>query len=136
MTEIVPVQSLDRAHGTQIGIACELRGKPCGAVPGLTMDGGPRIGLGQGTCRAGLGREPPPPAASTRFAPQRCDSSLPWQGADLLPPASGRAWQHCGARGRLALAVPGLAGRAGACHGGPAPARNRSGARPPTAGPG
>ena len=34
--------------GTQIGIACELRWKPGGAVPELTMDGGPRI-------RAGLG---------------------------------------------------------------------------------
>jgi hypothetical protein len=46
MMEIVRVESLDRAHGTQIGIACELRGKLGGAVLELTMDGGPRIGLG------------------------------------------------------------------------------------------
>jgi hypothetical protein len=44
----VRAQSRDRARGTQTGIACELRPKPGGAVPELTMDGGPRI-------RAGLG---------------------------------------------------------------------------------
>ena len=48
MMESVRAQSRDRAPGTQIGIACELRRKPGAAVPELTMDGGPRI-------RAGLG---------------------------------------------------------------------------------
>jgi hypothetical protein len=48
MTGIVRGESRDRARGTQIGIACELRWKPGAAVPELTMDGGPRI-------RAGLG---------------------------------------------------------------------------------
>jgi hypothetical protein len=48
MTGIARAESRDRAPGTQIGIACELRGKPGGAVPELTMDGRPRI-------RAGLG---------------------------------------------------------------------------------
>ena len=48
MTGIVRAESRDRAPGTQIGIACELRWKPGGAVPQLTMDCGPRI-------RAGLG---------------------------------------------------------------------------------
>ena len=48
MTGIVRAESSDRARSTQIGIACELRRKPGGAVPELTMDGGPRI-------RAGLG---------------------------------------------------------------------------------
>ena len=48
MTGIVRAESRDRAPGTQIGIACELRRKPGAAVPELTMDGGPRI-------RAGLG---------------------------------------------------------------------------------
>ena len=41
--EIVRVESLDRAHGTQIGIAYELRWKLDGAVLELTMDGGPGI---------------------------------------------------------------------------------------------
>jgi uncharacterized protein len=46
--EIVRVESLDRAHGTQIGIAYELRWKLDGAVLELTMDGGPatRVELG------------------------------------------------------------------------------------------
>ena len=48
MTEIVRAGSRDRAPGTQIGVACELRRKPGAAVPELPMDGGPRI-------RAGLG---------------------------------------------------------------------------------
>ena len=48
MTGIVHAESRDRARGTQIGIACELRWKLDGAVPERTMDGGPRI-------RAGLG---------------------------------------------------------------------------------
>ncbi|HMH36546.1 MAG TPA: hypothetical protein VK584_06370 [Streptosporangiaceae bacterium] len=48
MTGIVRAESRDRARSTQIGIACELRWKPGGAVPERTMDGGPRI-------RAGLG---------------------------------------------------------------------------------
>jgi hypothetical protein len=48
MTGIVHAESRDRARGTQIGIACELRWKPGGAVPERTIDGGPRI-------RAGLG---------------------------------------------------------------------------------
>ena len=48
MTGIVRAESRDRARSTQIGIACELRWKPGGAVPELMMDGGPRI-------RAGLG---------------------------------------------------------------------------------
>jgi hypothetical protein len=48
MTGIVRAESRDRAPGTQIGIACELRRKPGAAVPERTMDGGPRI-------RAGLG---------------------------------------------------------------------------------
>jgi uncharacterized protein len=43
MMEIVRVESRDRAHGTQIGIAYELRWKLDGAVLELTMDGGPRI---------------------------------------------------------------------------------------------
>jgi uncharacterized protein len=41
--EIVHVESLDRAHGTQIGIAYELRWKLDGTVLELTMDGGPGI---------------------------------------------------------------------------------------------
>jgi uncharacterized protein len=41
--EIVRAESLDRAHGTQIGIAYELRWKLDGAVLELTMDGGPAI---------------------------------------------------------------------------------------------
>ena len=41
--EIVRVEGLDRAHGTQIGIAYELRWKLDGAVLELTMDGGPGI---------------------------------------------------------------------------------------------
>ena len=47
--EIVRVESLDRAHGTQIGIAYELRWKLDGAVLELTMDGGPgiRVELGE-----------------------------------------------------------------------------------------
>jgi hypothetical protein len=48
MMESVRAESRDRARSTQIGIACELRWKLDGAVPELTMDGGPRI-------RAGLG---------------------------------------------------------------------------------
>jgi uncharacterized protein len=43
MMESVRAESRDRARSTQIGIACELRWKPGGAVPELTMDGGPRI---------------------------------------------------------------------------------------------
>jgi uncharacterized protein len=38
--EIVRVESLDRAYGTQIGIAYELRWKLDGAVLELTRDGG------------------------------------------------------------------------------------------------
>jgi hypothetical protein len=41
MMESVRAESRDRAPGTQIGIACELRWKPGGAVPERTMDGGP-----------------------------------------------------------------------------------------------
>ena len=48
MMESVRAESRDRARSTQIGIASELRWKPGGAVPELTMDGRPRI-------RAGLG---------------------------------------------------------------------------------
>jgi uncharacterized protein len=46
--EIVRVESLDRARGTQIGIAYELRWKLDGPVLELTMDGGPgtRVELG------------------------------------------------------------------------------------------
>jgi uncharacterized protein len=41
--EIVRVESLDRARGTQIGISYELRWKLDGPVLELTMDGGPGI---------------------------------------------------------------------------------------------
>src|SRR5215831_3143191 len=41
--EIVRVESLDRACGTQIGIAYELRWKLDGPVLELTLDGGPGI---------------------------------------------------------------------------------------------
>jgi|SRR5215475_4588870 len=41
--EIVCVESLDRAHGTQIGITYELRWKLDGPVLELAMDGGPGI---------------------------------------------------------------------------------------------
>jgi uncharacterized protein len=41
--EIVRVESLDRAHGTQIGISYELRWKLDGPVLELTMDDGPGI---------------------------------------------------------------------------------------------
>src|SRR5215469_11206958 len=41
--EIVRVESLDRAHGTQIGIAYELRWWLDGAALELTLDGGPGI---------------------------------------------------------------------------------------------
>jgi uncharacterized protein len=41
--EIVRAESLDRAHGTMIGIAYELRWTLDGAVLELTMDGGPGI---------------------------------------------------------------------------------------------
>jgi hypothetical protein len=46
--EIVRVESLARAHGTQIGISYELRWKLDGPVLELSMDGGPvtRMGLG------------------------------------------------------------------------------------------
>jgi hypothetical protein len=46
--EIVRAESLDRAHGTMIGIAYELRWKLDGAVLDLTMDGrtGIRVKLG------------------------------------------------------------------------------------------
>jgi hypothetical protein len=46
--EIVRIESLDRAHGTQIGVAYELRWKLDGAVLELTMNGGPatRVELG------------------------------------------------------------------------------------------
>ena len=43
--EIVHVESLERAHGTQIGIAYELRWNLDGAVLELTRDGGPVIGV-------------------------------------------------------------------------------------------
>jgi hypothetical protein len=49
MTGIVHAESRDRARGTQIGIACELRWKLDGAVPERTMDGGPASGLGSAT---------------------------------------------------------------------------------------
>ena len=41
--EIVRAESLDRAHGTQIGIAYELRWKLDGTVLELAMDGSPGI---------------------------------------------------------------------------------------------
>jgi hypothetical protein len=41
--EIVHVESLDRAHGTQIGIAYELRWQLDGRVLELTLDDGPGI---------------------------------------------------------------------------------------------
>ena len=41
--EIVRVESLDRANGTQIGISYELRWRLDGPVLELTMDGGPGI---------------------------------------------------------------------------------------------
>ena len=41
--EIVRVASLDRAYGTQIGIAYELRWALDGPVLELTMDGGPAV---------------------------------------------------------------------------------------------
>jgi uncharacterized protein len=41
--EIVRVESLDRAHGTMIGIAYELHWKLDGPVLELTLDGGPGI---------------------------------------------------------------------------------------------
>ena len=41
--EIVRVESLDRARGTQIGIAYGLRWKLDGPVLELTLDGGPSI---------------------------------------------------------------------------------------------
>ncbi|MBO0830869.1 MAG: putative glycolipid-binding domain-containing protein [Actinobacteria bacterium] len=46
--EIVHVEGLDRAHGTQIGIAYELRWNLDGAVLEMTRDGGPvvRVELG------------------------------------------------------------------------------------------
>jgi hypothetical protein len=62
MMESVRAGSRDRAPGTQIGIACELRWKPGGAVPELTMDGGPRI-------RAGLGD----PGFSGLYHPASCN---------------------------------------------------------------
>jgi hypothetical protein len=43
--EIVRMESLDRARGTQIGIAYELRWKLDGAVLELILDGGPASGL-------------------------------------------------------------------------------------------
>jgi hypothetical protein len=46
MTGIVRAGSRDRARGTQIGIAYELRWKLDGAVPELTMDAAPRIRAG------------------------------------------------------------------------------------------
>ena len=46
--EIVRVESLDRAHGTQIGIAYELRWKLDGTVLELAMDGSPGIRVEQG----------------------------------------------------------------------------------------
>jgi uncharacterized protein len=47
--EIVRVESLDRARGTQIGIACELRWNLDGPALDLTLDGGPgiRVELGE-----------------------------------------------------------------------------------------
>jgi len=46
--EIVRVESLDRAEGTQLGVAYELRWKLDGAALELTMNGGPvtRVELG------------------------------------------------------------------------------------------
>jgi uncharacterized protein len=41
--EIVRIEGLDRAHGTQIGVAYELRWNLDGAVLELTLDGGPAI---------------------------------------------------------------------------------------------
>ena len=49
MMESVRAESRDRARSTQIGIARELRWKLDGAVPELTMDGGPASGLGSAT---------------------------------------------------------------------------------------
>ena len=43
--EIVRVESLDRAQGTQIGVAYELHWKLDGAVLELTMDGRPAVRL-------------------------------------------------------------------------------------------
>jgi uncharacterized protein len=47
--EIVRVESLDRARGTQIGIAYELRWNLDGPALDLTLDGGPgiRVELGE-----------------------------------------------------------------------------------------
>ena len=66
MMESVRAESRDRARSTQIGIACELRWKPGGAVPELTMDGGPRI-------RAGLGD----PGFSDLHPPAFCNPLAP-----------------------------------------------------------
>jgi uncharacterized protein len=41
--EIVRVESLDRAHGTQIGVAYEVRWELDGAVLELSMNGGPAV---------------------------------------------------------------------------------------------
>jgi hypothetical protein len=81
MMESVRAESRDRARSTQIGIACELRPKPGGAVPELTMDGGPASGLGSAT-RAF-------PACTIRHSATRCP-----------PPAPGRSFRGRGAAQR------------------------------------
>src|SRR5512146_2978564 len=50
--EIVRLESLDRARGTQIGLAYELRWRLDGAVLELCLDGGPgiRVELGGADC--------------------------------------------------------------------------------------
>jgi hypothetical protein len=67
MMESGRAESRDRARSTQIGIAYELRWKPGGAVPELTMDGGPRIRAGLGDPGFSDPHHPafcnPPPAA-------------------------------------------------------------------------
>jgi hypothetical protein len=78
--EIVRVESLDRAHGTQIGIAYELRWKLDGTVLELVMDGGPgtRVELGDAdfsTCSI--------PRSSTR-----CPSPAMGCSPKARPPAS------------------------------------------------
>jgi hypothetical protein len=79
MTGIVRAESRDRARSTQIGIACELRWKPGGAVPERTMDGGPRI-------RAGLG-DPGFPTCNIRRSATRCPPPVTGSSPTARPPA-------------------------------------------------
>ena len=48
MMEIVHIESLDRAHGTQVGITYELRWNLDGPVLELALDGGPAIRVERG----------------------------------------------------------------------------------------